>query len=53
MALLQDNTSKPERMHANARWRLFIQMRLAKRREMQGQSEDGHGKPIHAMCMVG
>ena len=28
-------------------------MRLAKPREMQGQSEDGHGKPIHVMCMVG
>jgi len=53
MALFQDNKSKPERMHAIARGWLGIQMRLAKPREMQGQSEDGHGKPIHVMCMVG
>jgi len=53
MALFQDNKSKPERMHAIARGWWGIQMRLAKPREMQGQSEDGHGKRIHVMCMVG
>ena len=33
------------------RW--LVTQRLANPREMQDQSEAGHGRPIHVRCMVG